>query len=142
MRFSAGSIIVRASSGSRLSISSVEPLRSANNAVIVLRWPSVISAPDCVTSTGITGTGAENVAAAICVPHLRQKRALRLIGAPQAGQESSSIAPQYSQNSESSLFGVRHLGHSITASLRALLASNVEIGVDVPRIEVNQTTPT
>src|SRR5580704_1148500 len=40
MMRSAGSIIVRASSGSRSSINSVEPLRSANSAVTVLRSPS------------------------------------------------------------------------------------------------------
>src|SRR6266568_4159761 len=40
MSCKAGSIIARASSGSRPSISAVEPLRSANSAVIVLRSPS------------------------------------------------------------------------------------------------------
>ena len=43
---SAGSIIARASSGSRSCISSVEPLMSANSAVTVLRSPSRFSAAD------------------------------------------------------------------------------------------------
>jgi hypothetical protein len=38
--FNAGSMIARATSGSRFSINSVEPLMSANNAVTVLRSPS------------------------------------------------------------------------------------------------------
>src|SRR5882757_1205175 len=38
---SAGSMIARASSGSRSSINSIEPLMSANSAVTVLRSPSV-----------------------------------------------------------------------------------------------------
>src|SRR5271163_1680524 len=44
MSFSAGSIMARASSGSRSSINSVEPLMSANSAVTVLRSPSGSSA--------------------------------------------------------------------------------------------------
>src|SRR5215472_12579981 len=41
MSFKAGSTIARASSGSRSSISSIEPLMSANRAVTVLRSPSM-----------------------------------------------------------------------------------------------------
>src|SRR6266849_3548014 len=43
MILSAGSIIARASSGSRSRINSVEPLISANSAVTVLRSPSIVS---------------------------------------------------------------------------------------------------
>src|SRR5215468_2370281 len=48
MRTIAGSTIARASSGSRPSINSIEPLMSANNAVTVLRSPS--GAADDATS--------------------------------------------------------------------------------------------
>jgi len=52
----AGSTMARASSGSRSSISSIEPLISANNAVTVLRSPSiVVEASGCSGVTRIWG---------------------------------------------------------------------------------------
>src|SRR6266852_4669245 len=57
----AGSTIARASSGSRSSISSVEPLMSANSAVTVLRSPSSASGE---LLSGVTRTdGVEEVGA-------------------------------------------------------------------------------
>src|SRR5215831_13478553 len=48
MSLSAGSMMARASSGSRSSISSIEPLMSANNTVTVLRSPSTASVASAV----------------------------------------------------------------------------------------------
>jgi len=53
--FSAGSMIARASSGSRSSISSIDPLMSANNAVTVLRSPSSRSPAGCSGAMRISG---------------------------------------------------------------------------------------
>src|ERR1700686_5533604 len=65
MMRSAGSIIARASSGSRSSISSVEPLRSANSAVTVLRSPSIFSGAEVsATRIGESFDGFDLVAAA------------------------------------------------------------------------------
>ena len=50
-----GMDIARASSGSRSSINSVEPLMSANSAVTVLRSPSSGSRPSCSGVTRISG---------------------------------------------------------------------------------------
>jgi hypothetical protein len=56
---SAGSMIARASSGSRSRISSVEPLMSANNAVTVLRSPSSVGeASSATTRTAAAGFDA------------------------------------------------------------------------------------
>src|SRR5229473_768785 len=51
MSLSAGSITARASSGSRSSISSVEPLISANSAVTVLRSPSTLASASAPAAT-------------------------------------------------------------------------------------------
>src|SRR5262245_9275165 len=59
MRFSAGSTVARASSGSRSSISSIEPLMSANSAVTVLRSPSmVIWESTCAAMRTVAGEDA------------------------------------------------------------------------------------
>src|SRR5271167_2145477 len=51
-------MIARASSGSRSSINSVEPLMSANSAVTVLRSPSSEAASPCSAATEIVGVEA------------------------------------------------------------------------------------
>src|SRR5713101_5409049 len=95
---SAGSTIARASSGSRSSISSVEPLMSANSAVTVLRSPSIASdaAPSAATRTCdlseemVVETAA--FVAPIAVPHFLQNRAAGLTDALHAGHINASFA--------------------------------------------------
>src|SRR5713226_10639218 len=107
MIFSAGSMTARASSGSRSSISSVEPLMSANSAVTVLRSPSIASdaAPSAATRTCDLSeeTVVETAAfvAPIAVPHFLQNRAPGLTDDLHAGQINSSFAPHPSQNEAS-----------------------------------------
>src|SRR6516164_846560 len=97
---SAGSTIARASSGSRSSISSIEPLMSANSAVTVLRSPSFeddrlesLSHSACSTDTAIsgvlendTGDGAVVLLATSVVPQSPQKRLPGGFSAPHFGQ--------------------------------------------------------
>src|SRR6266481_4768090 len=98
---SAGSIIARASSGSSDSISSVEPLRSANNAVTVLRSPSggrggshwldirpsaFVSKDDAVTMGSPSGA-----------PQLPQKLAPRGVSALHLTQSLVSALPHRAQ---------------------------------------------
>src|SRR5216684_4746920 len=59
MSLSAGSITARASSGSRPSISSIEPLISANSAVTILRSPSIAAESATVCSDAIRTDGVE-----------------------------------------------------------------------------------
>jgi predicted ATPase len=74
-------MIERASSGSRSSINSVEPLISANSAVTVLRSPSIASDAAPSATTRICDLGEETVVEAaafvgpIAVPHFLQNRA-------------------------------------------------------------------
>src|SRR5216684_1766430 len=97
-------MIARASSGSSSSINSVEPLKSANSAVTVLRSPSD-AAPSAATM--ICDLGEETIveeaafAGAIAVPHFLQNRAPGLTDALHAGQINSSFAPHPSQNEAS-----------------------------------------
>src|SRR5262249_41908914 len=104
MSLSAGSTMARASSGSRSSINSIEPLMSAKRAVTVLRSPSMFSgaavspiligpSADFLTDAGANG--------AIAVPHFLQNRAPGLTAALHAGQTSSSFDPHCSQNAAS-----------------------------------------
>src|SRR4029077_15719012 len=58
----AGSMMARASSGSRSCSSSVEPLMSANRAVTVLRSPSIDSGSELSTATRMLGRLALDVA--------------------------------------------------------------------------------
>src|ERR1700674_1374341 len=101
-------MIARASSGSRSSISSVEPLISANSAVTVLRSPSTASnAEPAAAATLICDPGdreagrASGFAALIAVPHFLQNSAPGRTDALHAGQASSSFAPHLSQNDAS-----------------------------------------
>src|SRR5580692_1745092 len=101
MILSAGSIIARASSGSRSCINSVEPLMSANSAVTVLRSPSSFSG----SGASLTRTvGVSNFFAAAAAgppsaaPHSPQKRLPAGLSAPHFGQRFASGAPQSPQN--------------------------------------------
>src|SRR6185437_2028033 len=102
MRFSAGSIIARASSGSRSRNSSVESLMSANSAVTVLRSPSV--------SSGASG-GAEVKRISVLVGVICVET--RAAGAPLG----SSGLPQSSQNADDDVFSAPHLGQRFVSGL-------------------------
>src|SRR5947199_8275037 len=80
MMRSAGSITARASSGSRSSINSVEPLMSANNAVIVLRSPSGSSVSD--TDSGAITAGGTSIVTSKAAPQSPQKRLASEFSAP------------------------------------------------------------
>ena len=89
---SAGSMIARASSGSRSSISSVEPLMSANSAVTVLRSPS--------TAGEASGSSAATRIAATAVAVGRA-----------CDDDVVSGAPQSPQNLSPGSFDAPHRGH-------------------------------
>src|ERR1700730_589133 len=102
MMCNAGSTIACAASGSSVSISAVEPLRSANNAVTILRSPSRFSGAG-VSATRISDSFdffAEAAAkgALSAVPHSPQKRLPAGLSAPHCGQRFASAAPQSPQN--------------------------------------------
>src|SRR5580704_9617653 len=89
---SAGSIIARASSGSRSAISSVEPLMSAKRAVTVLRslssdpWVSDASGSIRISAV-LSGVGAEPVEEGTADewsprPHLPQNLAAEMFSKP------------------------------------------------------------
>src|SRR5215469_17012333 len=115
-------MIARASSGSRASISSIEPLMSANNAVTVLRSPSITSATGCspnkripAPEDGLVAIASERTGAVLrLVPHFLQNRAPALTGAWQAGQSSSSLHPHCSQKAESEGFSLPQFEHRIS----------------------------
>jgi hypothetical protein len=107
---SAGSIIALASSGSRSSISSIEPLISANNAVTVLRSPSTVAEPPIHSAMigfsgvlrGDAGECAPALLAESVVPQSPQKRLAGGFSAPHLGQRFVNCAPQSPQNRFSS----------------------------------------
>src|ERR1700722_15837860 len=119
MMRSAGSMIARASSGSRSSINSVEPLMSANSAVTVLRSPSIGSDATLPAATMICElvegrvVGVATFLGPIAVPHFLQNRAPRLTDALHAGQINSSFAPHSSQNEASTGLSWLQDGQSI-----------------------------
>src|ERR1700722_822382 len=119
MMRSAGSMIARASSGSRSSINSVEPLMSANSAVTVLRSPSIGSDATLPAATMICESVEETVVEVaaflgpIAVPHFLQNRAPILTDALHAGQINSSFAPHSSQNEASTGLSWLQDGQSI-----------------------------
>src|SRR5579863_6200914 len=102
MSLRAGSIMARASSGSRSCSNSVEPLISANSAVTVLRSPSRFSGA-VVSATRIGESfdffaGAAAAGAPSAVPHSPQKRLSAGLSLPHFGQRFASAAPQSPQN--------------------------------------------
>src|SRR5215472_14494463 len=102
---SAGSTIALASSGSRSSINSIEPLISANSAVTVLRSPSVTAEAICSAEIVMLGVlKRDDVDRAIAfldasmVPQSPQKRLLGGFSEPHFGQWLVNGAPQSPQN--------------------------------------------
>src|SRR3984893_1914547 len=103
---SAGSIIARASSGSRSSISSIDPLMSANKAVTVLRSPSIgVEASGCsgVTRTSEANACGDEIAPAVPAafvsgaPHLPQKSDVGGFSALHFAQCLASADPHFAQ---------------------------------------------
>src|SRR5260370_4694429 len=106
MSRSAGSTIARACSGSRSSISSIEPLISANSAVTVLRSPSATSESSgcsCATLTLDVGSAvgdeaAEEPAPSVsAAPHLPQKLEVGGFSALHFAQGLVSAVPHWAQ---------------------------------------------
>src|SRR5712692_10986058 len=119
MSLSDGSMIARASSGSRSSISSIDPLMSANSAVTVLRSPwSSSDEPSGLILTLVSiaallvGTGSGS-AAARRLPHLRQNFELGGFVVPQALQACSMRAPHSAQNTASARLSLWHFAQII-----------------------------
>src|SRR5215472_12066698 len=108
MSLRAGSTRRRASSGSRSSISSIEPLISAKRAVTVLRSPSAASAWFVAETSGSAESpldlmtlvpDAENFE-----PHLRQNLEPDGLLMPHEQQRSSILVPHSLQNTASGRF--------------------------------------
>src|SRR5229473_1826058 len=107
MSFSAGSMIARASSGSRSSINSIEPLMSANSAVTVLRSPSIASEvwrsgamrtpPSASAADGLPPSATTSVPSAL--PQSPQNFFSGGFSAPHRAHRFASAAPQSPQNS-------------------------------------------
>src|SRR5215472_17856892 len=111
-------MIALASSGSRSSISSIEPLMSANNAVTVLRSPSndagkasglirISGSAVFVGSVGTAGGGDRDV------PHSPQKSSPGSLDAPHFGQRRASGPPHFAQNLRSARLSLPHLEQRI-----------------------------
>src|SRR5712691_8829169 len=118
-----GSMIARASSGSRSSINSIDPLMSANSAVTVLRSPSAGSAPAPDSSRKIFCASADPRGRAGSgdrrgfrrgVPHSPQNLNCGGFSAPQFGQTALSGSPQLPQNLVVSGFSELQLGQRIS----------------------------
>jgi hypothetical protein len=115
-------MIARASSGSRSSINSIEPLISANSAVTVFRSPS--SAPASAVSgkriaEAPPGSGARGDAAAASArslsvaPQLPQNLAVRALSNPHAAHDVLNAAPHSLQNLSPSGFSILHFAQII-----------------------------
>src|SRR5712692_6378528 len=132
--------MARASSGSRSRINSVEPMISANSAVIVLRSPSAGSAPApdsslkifCASGDprGRAGSG-DRRGFRRGVPHSPQNLNCGGFSAPQFGQTASSGRPQLPQNLVVSGFSELQLGQRISptpSSCLELLSTMIRDG--------------
>src|SRR5262249_27175352 len=114
--------MARASSGSRSSIKSIEPLMSANSAVTVLRSPSVsveASASSAVTRIASAGVLARTIEAfpASAAPQSPQNFLAAGFSEPHLGQRLPSCAPQSAQNRLPAGFSAPHFEQRISASL-------------------------
>src|SRR5271163_3631577 len=108
---SAGSIIARASSGSRSCSSSVEPLMSANSAVTVLRSPSRFSeAGASLTRIGESLDFFASAAAGVVngAPQSSQNFAVGALSAPHFAQRLANGVPHSGQNFLPEVLSVPH----------------------------------
>src|ERR1700730_14754290 len=95
-------MMTRASSGSRSSISSVEPLMSANSAVTVLRSPSIVAEGSCCSRvTRILGAVDAACGELVAAGAARPARA----------------APPSSQNADDGAFSPPHFGQRLDSGL-------------------------
>src|SRR5215471_12498010 len=129
-------IIARASSGSRSSINSVEPLMSANSAVTVLRSPSVSAAEDSVAlkliEAGVLALAdwLEAVAPAAptsAVAHCPQKSAAGEFSNPHFAQRRLNGAAHCSQNLSPSGFSAPQLEQRISVAGFAPILENANL---------------
>src|SRR5215469_5023445 len=112
-------MMARASSGSRSSINSIEPLMSANSAVTVLRSPS----SDADEATGairiaVSAAGCGLGAAAVVdvvndAPHSPQNFSPGWLEAPHLEQATLSGSPQFAQNLRPSRLSLSHFEQRI-----------------------------
>src|SRR5215469_3218833 len=123
MILNAGSTIVRACSGSRPCISSVEPLMSANSAVTVLRSPSmactawagsgVMRISVAVEDTIVEESALGRAIPASAAPQSAQNLALAGLSAPHFGQRIGSGLPHSAQNRLPGKLSVPHFEQRI-----------------------------
>src|SRR5271154_3258611 len=109
-------MIALASSGSRSSINSVDPLMSANSAVTVFRSPARFSAEGASTIRSgaifdFFDASADDAPRA--VPHFLQNRASGLTATLHPGHKSSSFDPHCSQKAASAGLSVLQFEQSI-----------------------------
>src|SRR5215469_11304034 len=113
---SAGSIILRASSGSRSCINSIEPLISANSAVTVLRSPSRVSVLTASAKriaevpSWFTAAGADPL---MGEPQFPQNFAVGAFSNPHDTHDALNAAPHSLQNLSPSGFSVLHFAQII-----------------------------
>src|SRR5262245_18265018 len=113
-------MIARASSGSRSSINSIEPLISANSAVTVLRSSSATVETVCLADAAIlivlsapAGDCAAALPAASAVPQSAQNLASAGESAPHFGQRIGNGVPHSEQNRLSGKLSVPHFEQRI-----------------------------
>src|SRR5215469_1817033 len=134
--------MARASSGSRSSISSIEPFMSANSAVTVLRSPSMFSravlspcSPLALTRPGTTTLADDTALATSRVPHCLQKLASEGFSAPHFAQRPPKAPPQPTQNFASSGLSRAHLGQRIAVASLLPLARRSRLGLFQPVLQ-------
>src|SRR2546426_12586061 len=125
MRSTTCSRSCRASSGSRLAMSSMEPLRSANSTVICLRSPSIALREVRIFSaryfgvydSGDANRGVSNATEASGVPQPPQNSSPDSFAKPHAAQATANEAPHFVQKRRPSRLSCRHRGHLMLGGL-------------------------
>src|SRR5271170_7161404 len=106
--------MARASSGSRSSISSMEPLMSANSAVTVLRSPSRLSVASedalitCLGENAVPTSARGSLLLISDDPHSPQYLNGATFSTPHFGQRTRSRPPHSPQNFRSDVLSVPH----------------------------------
>src|SRR5262250_2137953 len=121
MSLSAGSTMARASSGSRSSISSMDPLMSAKSAVTVFRSPSRFSAADVsVTRMDVWFIFAARAATAASAPNAAPQESQNFasvrFSAPHEAHLGENLPPHLSQKRAPSRLSAPHLEQRILDS--------------------------
>src|SRR5580658_8044883 len=115
---SAGSTIARASSGSRFSISSIDPLISAKSAVTVFRSPALAdksgnSRAGVASPEAVLAAAGRLPFASRLKPQSRQNFAGAVYSAPHLGHLAANGLPHSAQNLVPAGFSELHLGQRI-----------------------------